>query len=181
MVVNKDAIETSYQEMRRVVGNTVHKFIQKYGEGKDRADIESDAWLGYCQAYLSYDPEKTKAFSTWVVIKAWHAMLTGYRTRTIRWMKWSKTASIHKFDDNLPCNKERFNLADFLQGLSQEAQDVVMLAVAPCLDIKHNMVARGKSNSAPSLRIAIKQFLQEIGWTADKIAECFEEVREALK
>lgn len=170
------ALEVTYEDVRTVLYDLVHKFRRRYGG--DFGELVSDANAYFMQAYATYNGDRGSAFSTWFYYRTWRRMLSDLRQR-----RSQSRRRLYLDNEVMGCyaaKQYNFNMDEFAEGLSQDAKKVVGLIVCPPLDIKLSCGRRGDHNSALHYRRAMCEYLKDIGWPRERIMVAFAEISNEL-
>lgn len=167
----------TYHDVENLVYKTVHEFIARYGgEFEEQA---GDAHLSFVLAYHTYKEGKTK-FSYWTRFTIWTELLEKQRESLRR-----RLPSVSLFADegkdgwDAETPHSGFCLMEFLDELTEDARIVARLAVDTPLGLANQMVERGGSGTAR--RSVLRNYLEGLGWTAERIKESFTEIAHVLK
>ena len=156
--LSHDALWTSYEDVRLLVYQTCHAFARRHGGEFD--ELLSAAHEHFVAAHAAYDPTRAK-YTTWVRNAVWWGLLEDARTAG------RLTGRTAPYTHDLP-DEPGFDLGAFLGGLSADARTVARLAL------------EAERRTSRDRRRAVLDFLHDIKWTAERIAESFGELREAL-
>lgn len=172
-----DPIDVTYHDVEKLVHSLLHKYHRKHGG--DYNSLLSEAALWFMNAYATFDRNKKTSFSTWVFIK----VSMGLRTLTRQQIRLSKKEEgLIRLDINLlppKSKKSNFHLGRFYQSLSKDAKSVVRLVIATPLDIKGDLLIRGRE-TPHTWRLAIWKYLKLIGWKKERIRAAFSEIQTIL-
>lgn len=175
-----DPCTETYLDMAIQIKGMVHSFRKKYRIDEDEA--YSAARLGFVLAYNTYDPEKVESFDKWVSTKVWSVLFASLRRqyrdsrRPLETTGDDPMSYLDSFPDDEPPG---FNLQDFLHELTDDAKHVVVMVFNPPKKVQKTVKAFGEDNEI-NLRMAVKQFLTDAKWSANRIRKAFREVRNAL-
>lgn len=167
------AAETSYHDVRKLVQKEVSCFV-KARPGFPYDQAVSAAGLAYARAYRSYDPDRA-AFTTWVAQKVRGGLLDQVEADA---RVWSRERGHARIPDDVP-EPEGWTVREFLEGLSDDAQQVVLLVFDQPIEVSVSLAQMG-GESPVNVRSAVREFLGDLGWTAGRIASTFREIKEAL-
>ncbi len=70
-----DAKTQTYNEVRKLVFHTCHKFAAQYGRGDDWDEMVGEANLAFCLAVQRYKRNRGSKFSSWVRLHVWYRLL----------------------------------------------------------------------------------------------------------
>jgi len=172
----------TYKDLERWVNKLIHQAAFRW-PNVNTAELRSAAYLGYCVAYQTYEPDRG-AFSTWVGLKVKTAMLEYVRAQIAKAKKVEALFSQLVPDpfafDTPEQPKSKFRVNEWLHQLSPDAKKVAKLVLFdPPIDIKLLLKQFGEDRK-DAYRRAIKTFLTEINWSRDRIKKAFQEIKESL-
>lgn len=171
ITTNKEAAAETYRDMRRLLYYLCHRFKLKYGG--DFEELLSEAHEHYVTAYATFDPKKGE-FQKRISFFVWARLLETKRKQAVQVRRYP-----HEQNPDLCQVGERrrhFNPRRFANELSQDAGEVVRLALFPPLDI---LVSASEKRPKKTAKV-IMEYLKDIGWSLERIRESFAEIREAL-
>jgi len=150
----------TYIDVERMLYYVCGRFKTRFGgELHEYLSVANDAFL---RAYLKWDPAKS-AFTTY----AWHCTWNALRDVARQRRRWGeKIVGNSELSDR--AIDSRFNLAEFLRELSDDARIVVHVV----LDTPREFADMGKNS--------VRDYLGRIGWATERISESFSEMRESL-
>jgi len=165
-----EARTETYHDLRGMVFDLVHSFSQRYRTPWD--ETLSVAHEGFLEAFEGYRPELA-SFATHASQKV--------RSKLFEWQRTTMRRTIlgKIVDHNVELiPQDHFLLIDFLDELSEDAREVVCLALDAPRDIVHSLVVKGITPR--NYKAAIREYLKDCGWCTARIAESFQEIAEAL-
>lgn len=181
-----DARTDTYQTLQGTIKGTVGRFCQRYHTDFD--DMLSRAHVAFLEAFDTFDHERGMAFSSYVIQKINFALIETYR-------ETARRAGLHasKFGqavvDGLDFAADKTNpffLVELLDELSEDGRTVVHLTLHT-RDVQHTMLEQTHyTNDATNTairngaRTALREVLNDLGWTAARISESFQEIANAL-
>lgn len=179
--LERDTMTETYEDVKENVDNAVRRFYRRYRSTVpwlDPQELQSQARELFVTAFRTYQPGRT-LFPQWVEYRVFKGLLEDMRKHVFR---HNRLPRLHgeqsSFIAEQP-SRPAF-LPDFLEGLSNDAQLVVKLALDPPPDVKLATLERGKDNDK-NLRKALWEFLGDLGWAAKRVTESFEEIKRALQ
>lgn len=156
-------------KLEPVVRGTVGAFVRRYGGRFD--DLLADASVYYMRAFESYtgDVNLEAHLRRWV----WYGLFDEYRTRVRRSVAHREVGGevLDTLVDTMHC-------LDWTEGLSEDAATAVRLVLDAPADLL--AMAKGKGDQPRNWRSSLRDYLGRLGWTAARITESFEEIRDAL-
>lgn len=173
MKTNKEKIEKAYLSVRHVIIATCAKFMTEKGGVLE--DLVSEAHLHFMNIYLTHDKRTTLERD--VAYRLYKKLLETYEVdaRRRRMLRPVLATEENVYVDVAPY----FDLGEFLAGLSEDAAELVKLALNTPPDVDLEVVQRGEPTPY-NIRGAIRQYLRDIHWTAKQIKASFAEIRRAL-
>lgn len=175
-----DAMNETYSDVAKLVFSTIRKFRKKYGNlAGDMDEVVSEAHWHFVRAYQRYDNTRFKSsFPTYCRFLIWHELLEAMRRRMAQQRRQGVQVD---FPEELPAREPPvFNIPDFVEGLSEDAQQVVKIALDAPKDVQLSVMIRG-GNTPQNIRLSIREYLKDLGWTTREITDTFLEIRRALR
>ena len=163
------AIEETYHDVEKMLYQLCWKAVEKFGGEFD--EYLSAANLGFMKAYNGYDSSRQCCFNTllwWCVRNC----ITDVGRETVK----AKRVGLLGEKDGEQIHSNRFDLSQFLASISDDARLMVQSVVSMPGDL--NLLAGRKRST---VRRGLSSMLQESGWSAARIIETRQEVREALE
>jgi DNA-directed RNA polymerase specialized sigma24 family protein len=80
--------------------------------------------------------------------------------------------------DEVPDVRSTWRISELLDELGDDARTVVKLVVETPAELA--AVVQGKGDQPRNYRSSVRNYLAELGWTAVRVAESFNEIRHAL-
>lgn len=161
-----------YEEIRTDLLRLAKAYRQRYGGDLD--ELLSDANLAVVIAAGKYDPAKGE-LKGWLRYYAW-MYWKNYTTRAI-------SAPHTAGGDALSLAQEdaRRDARAVLQELSEDARVAALAALEPPADVLVNARLLQGETSPVSLRLAVTEYLKDMGWGASRILAAFAELREVFQ
>lgn len=176
-----DAKEETFLELRQLISYTVHKFNQTHSLRYD--DAHSTANLAFIMAYNNYDPNKGTVFSSWVVTKVIKGLLEDVRqmvrNRSFKFNTILEDELLLEVAVQSNYGQSLIDLLDTLEAEDPDADYVANLALDPPQEIV-NFLNRYGAFTGSNYRIAIRWYLQEKGWSKERIKEAFQNIKDKL-
>ena len=169
----RDARAEVYADLQGIIHKVVGRFCHLYGT--DFEDYLSLANLTFLRCFKIFDANLSTKFSTFVHSRIWFAMMEQRRTD-------ARSRRIHKIQpdadvDTLTEEWKGFSLVDFMDELNSDCQMVVELVFSR--DVQLALLER-KVNGRMTSRSVIREVLEDLGWTQQRIVETFDEIASAL-
>lgn len=169
----KPPINYVYTNVKLMIHHTVRQHKKHYVG--DWQDLMAEANYHFVRAYHSYRPG-VGTLSGWIHYRLQRDLLETVRTAARRNACISRK-ELHM--ERVP-QRRSFNLHAILAEVSDDARTILELVVGPHLN---SLVTKKKSNKEPTAmrkRCYLIRFLREVGWTAERIVESFQEIKEIL-
>lgn len=170
------AANEAYHDTKHILDHVVQAHLRKYGGDGEEYRSEADQW--WIQAFASYDPTCGTSFASWVRTKASLGMLERHRETYRRdnlLPRRGKDLAFHPAPEQGP----EFDLDEFMEGLSDDAQVVVKLVLDPNIDVDLNLAVRG-GPEAKNYKGAVREFLKDLGWSFTRVMDTFREIKDYL-
>jgi len=153
-------------------------------------DLEQEAWVGFLEAYHSYDDERGQGLDRRVSFVVWYKLL---RLVNKEDRKHGRTFNLgheqHTNDndqDDVMANFDNIagreqgacdsTLMELLDELTNDGHMLVNLV----LDTPGELVALIRESSSRATLCCVKEYVQEIGWTINRFRKAVTNVRESL-
>lgn len=166
----RQAAEETYLEVKPVILAAVRDIYKRFGGNFD--DILSDANTAFLEAYESWEPEKS-SFTSWLRLRIFSTTVNNLRHSCRDHARYE-----HVDDSQLTRPTGSFDPKSLLEELTEDARIVVQLTLETPAELE--AVVRAKGGQPRNLRSSLRSYLAEMGWTACRIAESFNEVRRVL-
>ena len=175
--MKKVAVTETFLEVQPLIHDFVNQFYTRYRIDKDR--LVSAAYLGFMQAYDSYDP-KIAEFTTWVGTKVQNRLRDEVR-RYVKEYKKYRTGHEEDYLESVPvpAPPPEFDEQAFLQKLTEDAKVVAALVLTKPIDVQLLLRQLGPESPA-NWRQAMREYLTEIDWSPERVRKSFLEVKGAL-
>lgn len=173
--LTQEAMTETYNDLSHLIPQVVNRFLRQYGTiYGSHEDLCSEAREFFVVACRTYKPGKTTV-DRWISYRIFCGLTEGFRKQVFRHNRLRRVpVDVNTTSSHLPF------LPDFLEGLSEDAQTVVKLALDPPPDVKLATLQRGK-DTPTNLLLAVREFLADFQWPEDHINRTIKEVKEALK
>jgi len=172
VAIERQVTET-YLDVENMIHTVVHTFLRK----KKIVRAEYDEWHGeacvaFSVAYESFDYRLKNRFTTWLWCNIWHTLSAKLRREAPHWTtpNLSYEASNKLIDRRRLIAEPSFDI----QALSEDAKVVVRIV----FDVFGHM--DGKKEGPREIRMALRNLLCGMGWSAQRVIESFDEIRTAL-
>lgn len=179
-MANTVAITETYEDVERLICKTVWDFIRRYGGDFD--ELLSEANIGFLKAYDAFDSTKGQ-FSTLLVVTIWRRLCHTFEIKDRE--RHRGGVSLDSETKNGPLSTtiaakqpRRFSLDEFTEGFADDAKYVLNMILNAPSDFE--MIVNSKGGEARNWRSSLKSHLYDIGWTATRIAETFQDIAAAL-
>lgn len=168
-----DETARDYEAVRALIYATVRDY--RRGHGGDLEEMIGEANLAFLKGRLKYRPEAS-ALTTWTRHVVTRALQTADRRRARR----------HAVRPTVPLtgdvpDRRRASVAEVLEEVTRDARLAALAVLEPPLDVKINArTCGGGEGSVPSLRMALKEYLGDLGWSAARVCDVFQELNEVF-
>lgn len=167
-------IASLYQEYRDDIVKLARCYASRHGG--DAEELIADGSLAFLRAVQTHDESKGELRKR-ITVTLWRS----WQDKTRREGKHSKReTAVSVLESGRGGLFSELPVSGKLDGVSEDADAVIRAVIDPPPDmlITANMI---HSSMRPvSLRLALIEYLQDIGWGMERIAESFAEVAEAL-
>jgi len=170
------AMSETFEDCKKNLDITVRNFQKQHGGDYD--DLWSEAQLKFIHAYRSYDPKQGTDFKTWLYTKVWWGLYEVNRRKNGRDASRPQTHTIIGEGD-IP-DQRRLPWHERKRNLSPDTRTIIKL-VSQLLENLQMMGVKSYEHSKEVRKPLIALFLREIGWSLQRIAESFGEIRDALQ
>jgi len=175
--LRRTSLEETYKDVENLIYTITWKFQNKYGGIFE--ELRAEANLLFVIAFDSYDPKKAR-FSTWLFHNIWNGLLTYKQTihKQTPYTHYSKEESVsmhQEIEDKQGLFTKTFEILD---EVGESAKTIIELILSPPESFTHISTKAG--NSGCHIRVAIRQHLSSLGWTARQIRESFAEITEVI-
>lgn len=178
----------TYEEVKRLIYHTVWSVVRQYGGDFD--ELMSEANVAFLDAYESFDG--SSSFSSWLRLNVWGKCVDAVRNRLDEQRRYKRvkddtrsgipvqfTADSDGLAEGIPDRScSGWKIGGMFEELTEDAALVVKLTLETPAELE--AVVRAKGGQPRNLRSSIRNYLAEMGWTACRIAESFNEVRRVL-
>lgn len=160
------------EDVQKVIQKTVWNFVKFYKGTRHLDELFSEAHYAFMECVESYDKEKGSKFTTWVYVNVWNRMQR-FRIDRINTLKKQKGCDLEKL-----AMPERFNIAMFMDKLSNDAATAVTIALNPTTKMMEEITKHRIQMLAHRTCVQIE--LAKMGWEPKRIHSAFKEVKEVL-
>lgn len=182
--LKKDIMEEAYEDTKNLICSSVWGFIRTWGcpYECDFEELLSIGNLSFTEAVLSYNPEYGSSFSSWLYENIQQKLKNNSRAVTIRrkHMKYVSTIGTEREPYNPIAPAPRIDWFSVLDSLNQDAQTVLQLLFDPP-DAVLELRKPSRLSYEKSLARPIKTYLKTCGWTARRIKEAIEDLKNAVE
>ena len=184
--VRRATADETYSELKNLIYSTVWNVVKQYGGDFD--ELMSDANIAFLEAYANFDG--SSSFSSWVRQSVWFKCVDSIRDRLTEQQRYKRLQDDTKNGvpiqrtahdeqvDGIPDTFSTWSLNGLLEDLTEDARIVVQLTLETPVELE--AVVQAKGGQPRNLRSSLRSYLAEMGWTACRIAESFNEVRRVL-
>ena len=183
--------EQNHADVEQLIYSTIHAFKKRTASSEQFDELLSVAGLAYAKAARSYSRAGGRSFASWIRLKVWHGLMDKHRkdmrrAGIVRIIPFSVIENERKqdnqkaveFEDEIvQQDSDTFNP----DSLTPDAAQVVKLVLNPPPDVSVDAVLQDENERPGSLRSAVIQYLQDIGWSFGRILESLREIGDALR
>lgn len=171
-------IDETYADVEKLIYHACHQFQRKFG-----GDIEEMISIGnekFMSSYEKFDSSQG-SFSTFLYINISNALQDHH------WHEWRRFAlslDNEMSDGRSYANEVRddsvsgFDLSQFAEDMSEDAVMILKLVLDSPAELAN--IAIGKGGNPRNWRSSIRDWLESMGWSNERVAEGFEEIRGVL-
>jgi hypothetical protein len=165
--------DREYRRHADLVHDTARRFVWKYGG--DYEEAFGNACLYFVRACGDYDG-KDRPFGRYAKRKIWLGLLSRRRVEARR----ARLMPREEFrPEKLKTEDRPPGVEDVLAEMSEDAKEVVFLALYPPVDVTFAVAERG-GKTPRNWRRAIAEYLQSVGWYKKRVYRAINEVRDAF-
>ncbi len=172
--LRKDALTTTYEDVELLIYDTVWGFINVHGG--DFEEFVAQANLYYIIAYDLFEEKEGVKFSTWVV---W-CIKKGLLNLKAFLLESNKYSQKQYLDDFIYEERsvDASTLFELVESIGEDSKLLIKMILDPPTAFAHTI--KDKGTYSFQCRVALKKYLGTLGWTAARIKESFEEIRQVL-
>lgn len=163
--------DLTFEKAMKVTRSMVRSFVSHYRIDPD--DAWSEALMGFVKAMNTFDADRMQ-FTSWVGEKVKRALMSLLRRKVLE----ARRREPLSFDPVQP-DRPAFDAEYFLSTLSDDAKTLVLAVFRPPLDVRVTMAEMGQESTV-NFRTALRMFLADTGWSAQRVDKTFNEVRSKL-
>ena len=180
-----DARTETYNDLKKMISGLAYRYAIKHGEAF--TEYLSLANLTFLKCFEWYDDSKKVLFSSFVYQRTILAFTDHQREKVRkhrqqeRHMGQQTTTEVDATADK----RNPFFLVDLIDELTEDGKTVAMMTLQS-MEVRHALfdTPATKKTSDGAIRRHTRQALQDVlsdlGWTASRIRETFEEIADAL-
>ena len=178
-------ITETYYDVEKLIYHVCNGFRREYGG--DVEEMVGEANLVYMKVYKSWNSSGAMSFTSFLATCIYRKLLDKKRSDNKKSKVWN--ISLHGlisfefetnrvFDKIMEDKKPTFDKDDFLEEFTKDAQKIIQFILEEPEELK--LRVKQKGNQHRNWRSVIRNYLKEIGWTAKRITESFEEIRSLI-
>jgi RNA polymerase sigma factor (sigma-70 family) len=196
---HKRTAEETYDDVKKLIYHTVWGVVRKHGGDFDDflseanevfltayADFDGSCpfsnWLRQCIVYQLLDCVRNRCQenSRFKPVQGCRSSVNGIPITTRMNSENTQMASDmpERQIDNVPDVRSTWRISELLEELGDDARTVVKLVVETPAELA--AVVQEKGDQPRNYRSSVRNYLAELGWTAVRVAESFNEIRHAL-
>jgi hypothetical protein len=165
--LNKEVMAETYEDVKMLIYKTVHGFIKRYGGDFD--ELMAEANYSFVRNTPKHDESKGP-YIAYVKFSIWNDLLSLQRA--------SRRHCHSELNDNTSSTVSPSRIPEIIEDLPSDAKFVALLVLEAPEELATMMLNEG--GRPRGARRAIKQYLSNLGWTAEQVKRSFEEIGEAL-
>jgi len=165
------ATTAAYEDVQQMLFKICWGFCRHGGDFEEHMSVANEA---FAVAYQSHNPNQSASFSTWVYIQVRGAILT-YRRRFARQPDRHEICSDESVLASLPACSDR-PIEQLLKEISDDAKTIVGIILEAPEEIADVLRFR----KPEKIKRRLWKHMKRIGWSLGRVADCFDEIREAL-
>lgn len=169
------AIAETHADVHGLIVDTARRFRDSHGG--EIEELIAEARLCFMLAYQDWNPASS-SFTHWVRQKIWFGLLDTARRHAKRAERFPLQPDAELGD--VPCRAAGWELGSFLGELGADARLVAELAIDPPVDVRLSAAQRRGEHNPRSIRLALVEYLTDLGWSSARVAESFDEIAENL-
>ncbi len=189
LLASDKAILDTYSDCEKNVSEQLRRIRRvDYQNRHANNDLEQEAWVGFLEAYHSYDPERGQGLDRRVSFVVWFKLLKLVNKED---RKHGRTFSNAGQENNAngdgdtaaldniagrECGAGDSTFAELLDELTSDGRTLVNLV----LDTPGELVELIRESSSRATLRCVKEYVQEIGWTINRFRKAVTNVRESL-
>jgi hypothetical protein len=175
-VLARDAMTETFNDLHGMILDLVKRFCDRYR--MDFFETRSLAYEAFVESFDGRYNPKRGTFTTYVAQKVLSKIYEAHRTLMRRNVLDGERRVYLDLSLIADTNQDK-HFKEWVESLHGDAKTVVELVTDAPKEIVHAMVTN--YNHAPKVREAVREYLEDIGWNASRIADSFSEVSEALR
>ena len=170
LTLQQDVINETYNDMKNLIARTVWKFKKTY-------EIEFEEYLAeanllFLKAVKSHS--KKAQLSTWVVTRIWYGLLDKlYEERN--WKR--QRTDFQLIEKTFLTLHPSMTASELVDEISSDAKLILSLTLNMPKEIIQNAK---RSKNHLNLKISLKNYLRNIGWTIRRVQESIDEIQNAI-
>lgn len=162
------AIDVKYEDVEKLIYSAIISVWRNIGGDLD--EMIACSGMLFVKAVNCYKPERGKTIEAWIRKVAWDDTFSARRIDIGRQKKYAKG----DVDLAAIVDRHHFNLQDLLDELSEDAINLVQLALDPIDGIKM------KADGVPKMVSFCAAAKRLWGWSDEQLQEIMLEIREGL-
>lgn len=170
-VLKETPCSMTYEDVQPLIDGLARTFKRRYGG--DQEDLVGELSIAFLEAYESFEPE-VGTFDNHMYFRGYKHLLEQARISAKR-----RRLKPRVLMDLEACQAPpEFNLVDFMDELSKDAQRVIRLTLRTPVSLAEEIEVRG--DKPRIVRSIIRTHLLFVGWTRERIRETFAEIKTVL-
>lgn len=161
-------MKAAFLEIQPKLEQVAKRFAARYHGDAD--ELTAVTYEAFVDAEANWEIDYSRAWKTFVCNKAWWRMGTHGRLEA----SWNQRHG-GELPGDVPERPER-STGSLLASLSADAETVCRLV----LETPAELIEALAAGEPYRCRVSLRNWLQGLGWTAERVVEAFQELREAL-
>ncbi len=182
-ILRKDILTETYKDMQGLIFETCWRYWKQHGGNID--DLIGQANLSFIRAVDSHNETQSK-LTTWIVV----CIKNDLRNYMIKEYKHTHIASIDDEDvydyQNITTPNNSFSVIELLDEMEKDAHIILQLFLETPKEVIDNVLVEGKQmnriqrHMKSSMKKRLRNRLRQMGWTLQRIAKSFNDIKEAI-
>ena len=170
----REAAALAYEIHRDMIDKTVAGFVKRYGG--DFEEYRGDADSFFTKA-MAYEPNPGISLETHIRYCVWYSLMDQHRTRLRR----GKRHDNFEVAESIGIESNQVSMIERISAdLSNDAKTLLQLLTEAPPEIAEVIKPPLSASGCIEIRLAVQQYLRNLGWVASRIRDSFNELGEAV-
>ena len=170
LILQQDVMNETYNDMKNLIAQTVWRFKNIYGI--EFEEYLAEANLLFLKAVKSHSNKSQ--LSTWIVTNIWYGLLNKLHKEQ-SWI--SQRSDFQVIEKIFLTSHPPITASELVDEISLDAKLILSLT----LDMPREIIQNAKrSKNHLNLKISLKNYLRNIGWTIRRVQESIDEIQNAI-